>query len=304
MSRSIGSAQILETLSEAIAELVEKVSPSLVRVGSGRAGGSGIVWSSDGYVVTCSHVVERLDEAEVTFKDGQTFGAKLIGQDEYSDVALLKIDATGLKPIELGDSENVKVGQFVLAFANPFGQEPAVTSGLVTGAKRSIRSWWGSMMENVIVTDARLNPGYSGGPLVDVSGRMVGQSVAYVSSRGIVVPVNTVKPVVERLMNGGKIKRAYLGIVSHVVALPREISAQPQIQQGYGLMILSVEADSPAKKASLAIGDMILRFAGKPVASLYDLQKLLTEEAVGAPTELLILRAEKPIEITITPTEA
>jgi S1-C subfamily serine protease len=304
MSRSIGSAQILESLSEAIAELVEKVSPSLVRVGSRRAGGSGIVWSSDGYIVTCSHVVERLDEAEVTFKDGQTFEAKLIGQDEYSDVALLKIDATGLKPIELGDSENVKVGQFVLAFANAFGQEPAVTSGLVTGAKRSIRSWWGSMMENVIVTDARLNPGYSGGPLVDVSGRMVGQSVAYVSSRGIVVPVNTVKRVVERLMSGGKIKRAYLGIVSHVVALPREISARPQIQQGYGLMILSVEPDSPAKKAGLAIGDMILRFAGKPVASLYDLQKLLTEEAVGAPTELLILRAEKPIDITITPSEA
>ena len=304
MNRSIGSLQILESFSKEITAIVERVSPSVVRVGSGRTGGSGVVWSSDGYIVTCCHVVEQLDEVEVTLKDGQTYDAKLVGKDDYSDVALLKIDVNGLKPLELGDSENVKVGQFVLAFANPFGQQPGVTSGIVTGAKRSIRSWWGSKMENVIITDARLNPGYSGGPLVDVSGRMLGQSAAYVSSRGIVVPVNTVKHVVERLMNGGRIKRAFLGIVSQVVALPRELAAQPRVQQSHGLVVLSVEPDSPARKAGLTIGDVVLKFAENPVKGLDDLQRLLTEDAVGVPTDLLILRSEKPIEITIMPGEA
>jgi len=304
MSKSIRSAQILESLSEAIEELAEKISPSIARVGSGRSGASGVVWSPDGHIVTCSHAIEGLDRVEATLRDGRSFEAQVIGHDPYSDVALIKIKASDLKPIEVGDSDAVKVGQFVLAFANPFGQQPSATSGIVTGTKRSIKGWWAPLMEEVIVTDARLNPGYSGGPLVDVSGRMIGLSIAYVSSRGIVIPANTVKRIADRLARDGKIKRAYLGIVSSVVALPREIAAQPQIHQHRGLIVLSVEPGSSAKKAGITIGDIIVRMIGEPVASLQDLQRLLTEDVIGKPTRLLILRAEKPTELTVTPNEA
>lgn len=305
MSKENAPLQILESLSDAIAGVAEKVAPSVVRVGSGRRGvGSGVVWSKDGYIVTSSHVVGRLGAVEVGLTDGRTYEAKVVGQDPYSDVALLKIEADALKPIEPGDSENLKAGQFVLALANSFGRQPSVTSGIITSARRTIRGWWGTMMEDVVVTDAPLNPGYSGGPLVNASGKMVGLSAAYVYSRGIAVPVNTIKTIAERLMRDGRIKKAYLGIVSDAIDLPQEIAKQPQISQDQGLIVFSVAPGSPAKKAGLAIGDIIVKFDRRPVTSVYDLHRLLTGELIGKQTELSILRAEKLTELTITPSES
>lgn len=305
MSKEIVPSQILQSLSDAIVGVAEKVAPSVVRVGSsGWVGGSGVVWSKDGYIVTSSHVVERLSVVEVGLKEGSSYEAKVIGRDPYSDIALLKIEANTLKPIELGDSEVLKVGQFVLAVANPFGQQPSATSGIVTSPNRTLRGWWGRIMENVIVTDAPLNPGYSGGPLVDAWGRMVGLNTAYISSRGIAIPVSTLKRVVDRLARDGSIKRAYLGIVSDAISLPKEIATQPQVNQERGMIVLSVSPESPAKAAGLAIGDVIVKFDQKPVTSIYDFHRLLTDEVIGKKTTLSILRAEKLMELTVSPSEA
>jgi len=304
MSRTVVSSQILKSLSDATIEVVEKAAPSVVSVSFGMGRGSGVVWSSEGYIVTCSHVVGNRSVVNVGLGEGSKFEAKVVGRDYHSDVAVLKVERGTFKPIERGDSENLKVGQFVLGLANPFSRQPSATLGVVTSVGGSLRSRRGMSMEDIIVTDARLNPGYSGGPLVDVSGRMIGLNMAYVWSRGIAVPVSTVESIADRLARGGKIKRAYLGITLNTIPLPREIATQTQISQDEGIMVLSVEADSSAKIAGLALGDVILKFDEKPVTSVYDLSRLLTEEVIGKETKLWILRGEKLMELTITPSVA
>ncbi len=303
MSKSAKALQILQSLSDATAEIVSRTAPSVVTVSNRMGMGSGVVWSPDGYIVTCSHVVRRHAILRVSIGEGKTYEAKVIGQDSYSDIALLKIEEKGLKPIKLGDSDSLKVGQFVIAMANPFNRKPSATSGIVTTVSTSLKTWSG-MMDNVIVTDARLNPGYSGGPLLDVSGRMIGLNLAYVWSRGIAVPISKVKHVVESLISEGRVKRAYLGIVSNTIALPQEIAEQSEINQDSGVMVYSVEAGSPAKKAGLAIGDIIVKFNEKPATSIYELPNLLTDELIGKETKLKILRGERLSELTITPIAA
>ncbi len=286
-------------MSEATAEIVSKTSPSVVTVNNGMGSGSGIVWSPEGYIVTASHVVGKRSAVEVGLGNGKNQEAKVIGRDPYTDIALLKIEAKTLKPIELGDSQNLKPGQFVLALANPFDRQVSATQGIVTAVHGAIRTLGGITIEDTIVTDARLNPGYSGGPLIDVYGKMIGLNTAYVWNRGIAVPINTIKHIVETLKNEGKIQRAYLGIVSNTVRLPQEIATQ--VNQQSGVMIYQVEANSPAKKAGLAMGDVILKFNQKSIHSINDLHRYLTEEIIGKPTKLQTLRGENPTELTITP---
>ncbi len=286
-------------MSEATAEIVSKTSSSVVTVNNGMGSGSGIVWSPEGYIVTASHVVGKHSAVEVGLGNGKSQEAKVIGRDPYTDIALLKIEAKTLKPIELGDSQNLKPGQFVLALANPFDRQVSATQGIVTAVHGAIRTLGGITIEDTIVTDARLNPGYSGGPLIDVYGKMIGLNTAYVWNRGIAVPINTIKHIVETLKNEGKIQRAYLGIVSNTVRLPQEIATQ--VNQQSGVMIYQVEANSPAKKAGLAMGDVILKFNQKNIHSINDLHRHLTEEVIGKPTKLQTLRGENPTELTITP---
>ncbi len=251
MSQKVTSSQILKSLSDATAEVVEKAASSLVSVISEKHGyrGSGVVWSSDGYIVTCSHVVSKCNMVTVELGDGRRLEAKVVGQDPYSDVALLKIeDGAPFEPIELGDPESLKVGQFALALAKPFSRKPSATSGMITSVGVSFKGWQGRTMDNLIITDAPLNPGYSGGPLLDVSGRMIGMNAAYAWSRGIAIPVSTIKRVTDGLSREGKIKRAYMGIKSSTITLPQEIATQAEIDQDEGVMVFWVEKDSPAKK--------------------------------------------------------
>src|SRR5438067_11726796 len=300
MSKQTNSSAILESISDAIVDVTEKVSRSVVRVGAGRwRGGTGTVWSKDGHIVTSNHVIGDMREVEVGFSDGTKHTAKVVGRDPFSDIALLKIDSNNLTPVEPGNSDNLKVGQFVLAVSNPFGRQPSATSGIVTNPAYSVRGWWGSTMDKVVVTDARLNPGYSGGPLVDARGRMIGINAAYANNRGISVPVNTVKGVVDKLMHDGKIKRAYMGITAETIRLPDNLVGQPA-----GLIIYGVDQDSAAKKAGVAIGDVIVKLDGKPVETLADLRGLLDDGAIGKQVRLSVLRGEKLTELTITPTEA
>jgi S1-C subfamily serine protease len=307
----------LPSLSEEIQHIADNVSQSVVSVNSrNRGNGSGIIWNADGHIVTCSHIIGELDEVEVSLSNGKSYPAKIVGNDPYSDIALLKIkDSSGisLKPLEIADSENLKAGQFVLALANPYGDYSSVTQGIITSERRSIRGgaagWhWpvaaADVMDNIVITDARLNPGYSGGPLVNVQGKMIGLNIAYISSRGIAIRSNKVKTISEQLSKDGEIKIARLGIVTAGVSLPREVAAQLEPIQEEGLMVLSVKKETAAKKAGLLIGDIIVKFDDQPITNLHDLRRqLLKQDAIGKSAKLTIIRAEKKKEIVIIPEE-
>ena len=319
MSKNNESPQsTLTSLSDAIVSVAEKVSPSVVGVQTGRmfgggAGGSGVIWSSDDYVVTCYHVVKGFREVQISSQAlGSVMRADVVGKDPYSDIALLKISNTtaksgkALQPIEIPDSaEDLKAGQIVLALANPFGEQASITKGIITSSRSSVRGWWGrTMMNNVVITDARLNPGYSGGPLVDISGKMIGLNAIYVSSRGIAIRTSKTKGLVENLKSYGRVRRAYLGITSYPISIPEEVTRQAGMNQDSGLMIVSVEPNSPAKKASLLMGDVVLSLDGNKVESLHDIERLLTEELIGKAVKLAVLRSEKLTELTIVPEDA
>jgi S1-C subfamily serine protease len=303
MSNQISSLQILKSLSDATSELVQKLAPSVVNVNSRMTRGTGVVLTADGYIVTCNHVLGRSAEVRIGLGE-KSLEAKLVGFDPYSDVALLKAEEGRFKPVEFGDSDKLSTGQFVLALANPFNRQPTATTGIITSVGATLRGWRGTAMENVIATDARLNPGFSGGPLIDVSGKVIGLNTAYVWSRGIAIPANKVKNIADRLMTGGKLRRAYLGIVSNTVSIPQEIASQALIDQDSGVMVFQVEQGAPAKKAGLTMGDVIVKFNEKPVTTFYDLPTLLTEDVIGKKTTLSILREEKLMQLTITPTVA
>ena len=303
----------LISLSEEIENVADKVSKSVVSVHSRtRGNGSGVVWSSDGLIVTCSHIVRNLDELEVSLSNGKSFPAKVIGNDPYSDITLLKIQANGkndsisLNPIEIGDSENLRAGQFVLALANPYGQYPSITEGIITSERSSLGgSQWGAITDNIVITDARLNPGYSGGPLVDVEGKMIGLNAAYVSSRGIAIRASKVRNITDQLAKDGAIKVAYLGIVTDEISLPIEVGAQLEPSQEEGLIILSVEKDSAAKKAGLLMGDIIVKFDDEPITDIHGLRRqLLKQDVIGKSVKIVIIRGEKKSELTLTPGEA
>src|SRR5918911_4099271 len=305
-------------LSEQIQDIADNVSQSVVSVHSrNRGNGSGVIWNAEGQIVTCSHIIGELDEVEVSLSNGKSYPAKIVGNDPYSDIALLKIkDTTGisLKPLEVADSENLKAGQFVLALANPYGDYPSITQGIITSERRSIRGgaaggwYWpvaaADVMDNIVISDTRLNPGYSGGPLVNVHGKMIGLNIAYISSRGIAIRSNKVKTISEQLAKDGEIKIARLGIVTAGVSLPREIAVQLEPAQEEGLMVLSVKKDTAAKKAGLLIGDIIVKFDDQPITNLHDLRRqLLKPDAIGKSAKLIVIRAEKKTELIIVPEE-
>jgi S1-C subfamily serine protease len=303
MSQLVNSLEVLKSISDATTALVQKLSKSIVSVNSRMSRGTGVVLNEDGYIITCNHAISGCN----TVKIGQgqkTYDARIVGTDPYNDIALLKTEKNlDFTPIELGDSSALETGQFVLALANPFNrQQPTATTGIITNPDGTLRGLRGTAMENIVATDAKLNPGFSGGPLVDAEGKLIGINTAYVWSRGIAIPVNKVKIIADRLMSGRAIRKAYLGIVANSVVIPREIADQIGLDQDSGVMIFSVEAGSPARKAGLTMGDVIVQFNGKPVTNFYDLPRLLAEDVVGKETQLTIIRRENLLELTIAPT--
>jgi S1-C subfamily serine protease len=310
---------VLPSLSKEIEHIADSVSQSVVSVRSrNRVNGSGVIWNVDGHIVTCSRIVGDQDEVEVSLSNGKSYPAKVVGNDPYSDIALLKIEGVSdkddnsiipLKPIEIADSENLKAGQFVVALANPYGDYPSITEGIITSERRSIRGagWrWAAadVMDNIVITDTRLNTGYSGGPLVNIEGKMIGLNIAYISSRGIAIRINKVKTISEQLTKEWEIKIAHLGIVTAGISLPSEVTAQLAPIQEEGLIVLSVKKDTAAKKAGLLIGDIIVRFDDQPITNLHDLRRqLLKRDAIGKSAKLTIIRAEKKIELVILPEE-
>jgi S1-C subfamily serine protease len=304
MSQLINPLQVLKSLSDATSALVQKTARSVVSVNSRMSHGTGIVLDKAGYIVTCNHVLQGCSTLKIG-QEEKTYNARIVASDPYNDIALLKAEAGEFHPAELGDSDKLNVGQFVIAIANPFNrQQPTATTGIVTSVNSTLRGWRGTHMENIIATDAKLNPGFSGGPLADVDGKIIGINTAYVWQRGIAIPINKVKAIADRLMTGKTFKKAYLGVVANTVAIPQELAEQTGLEQETGVMIFSVEHGAPARKAGLMMGDVIVKFNGKPVTNFYDLPRLLAEDVADKETKITILRGEKLLETTVTPVPA
>ncbi|MBI3507694.1 MAG: trypsin-like peptidase domain-containing protein [Proteobacteria bacterium] len=301
----IPDAQLLDAYSLAVTKAAERASPAVVNVEVSkpnpspfgppvlRGGGSGFFFTSNGYLLTNSHVVRDARRIEATLPDGRKFPAELVGEDPHTDIAVARVRADGLPVADLGDSALVKPGQLAIAIGNPFGFRFTVTAGVVSALGRSMRTESGRLIDNVIQTDAALNPGNSGGPLVDSRGRVIGINTAVIlPAQGIclAIPVNTAKFVAGKLIEDGRIRRGFLGI------------AGQDVRQG--MRVIGVERRSPAEAAGVEEGDIVVAFGGEPVRGADDLHKLLTEKLVGQHAALGILRDGDRITLSIIPSEA
>ena len=300
---------LLREYSEALEVLAEATAKSVVRVGpeagwGWHGGGTGFVSGPDGLVATADHVVRRTRTLKVSLLEGKSFEAKVVGRDPFTDVAVLKVDAPSLEPLSFGDSDKLKLGQMVFAVSNPRGLQPSVTAGIVSGVGRSFQGWWGRNIENTVISDIALYPGSSGGPLVNADGNVVGLNIAtFPPARSISVPSRTVKTVIDQLVSEGRVRRAYLGVAGQPLPLPSRLAEKTGLKQNSGVILYSVEEDSPAEKAGLNLGDIVISFAGKPVDDLDDLHRQLTSDLIDKPVELQVIRGGQALQLKIVPTE-
>jgi S1-C subfamily serine protease len=259
------------------------------------------------FILTNSHVVQGASKIAVTLSDGRRFDASLVGHDSGTDVAVIRISAPALVPAPLGDSEKIRVGQLAIAIGNPFGFQYSVTAGVVSALGRSLRSESGRLIDNVIQTDAALNPGNSGGPLVNSNGEVIGINTAVIlPAQGLcfAVAVNTAKFIAGHLIMHGRIRRAYLGVGGQNVAIPRFVVRAQELKTESGVLVISIEKESPAAQAGLKDGDVIVGLGDSPVRSVDDLHKLLTEAHIGSRCELTLLRQSQKISLTVIAQEA
>jgi S1-C subfamily serine protease len=320
-SSTAANESLLDAYSRAVTSTVERVSPSVVNIEvhqaasstrSGeprerRGGGSGFVFTPDGLILTNSHVVHDARRIEVTLADGRRMPASAIGDDPASDLAVVRVDEPGLTAAALGDSQHLRVGQLVVAIGNPYGFQSTVTAGVVSALGRSLRSYSGRLIDDVIQTDAALNPGNSGGPLVDSAGRVVGVNTATIlPAQGIcfAIGINTAKFVASRLLRDGRIRRSYIGVSAQTVPVHRRVVRFYDLAKESGALVLSVEENSPAKRAGLRDGDIIVALEGHPVAGVDDLHRVLTDIPAGASCSLAVLRHTEKLELKIVPEEA
>jgi S1-C subfamily serine protease len=312
---------LLDAYSRAVTGAVGHISPSVVnievhstggRTRSGepqerRGGGSGFVFTPDGLILTNSHVVHDARRIEVTLADGRRMPASAIGDDPASDLAVVRVDEPGLTAAALGDSQQLRVGQLVVAIGNPYGFQSTVTAGVVSALGRSLRSYSGRLIDDVIQTDAALNPGNSGGPLVDSAGRVVGVNTATIlPAQGIcfAIGINTAKFVASRLLRDGRIRRSYIGVSAQTVPVHRRVVRFYDLAKESGALVLSVEENSPAKQAGLRDGDIIIALEGHAVAGVDDLHRVLTDVRAGASCSITVLRHTEKLELKIVPEEA
>jgi S1-C subfamily serine protease len=320
----VSEAHLLDAYSEAVVRAAEKVSPAVVNVevrhGSGRrggpprpfrreghGGGSGFVFTPDGLILTNSHVVHRAAEIEVSFSDGRSFPARTVGDDPDTDLAVLRVGAPDVKPVVLGDSQSLRPGQIVIAIGNPYGFQFTVTAGVVSALGRSLRSRSGRLIDNVIQTDAALNPGNSGGPLVNSRGEVIGVNTAIIRpAQGLsfALAINTAKFVVEHLIRDGRVRRARLGLAGQNVPLPRSLVRFYNLQVQSGLQVAAIESGSPAEGAGLQEGDVIIGFDDRVVPDIDTLHRLLAEKPVGAAVPLTVLRYPEKLVLVVVPEEA
>ena len=268
--------------------------------------GSGFIFTPDGFILTNSHVVQSARRVDVGLPDGRRFSAELVGQDPDTDLAVIRIDGPNLPCAVLGDSAKLRVGQLVVAIGNPYGFQYTVTAGVVSAMARSIRSASGRLVDNVIQTDAALNPGNSGGPLVNGRGEVIGVNTAIIRpAQGLcfAIPSNTATFVAGQLLRFGRVKRSYVGLGGQDVPLHRRIVRFHQLSGDGGVLVIQVEPGSPADRAGVRQGDIIIEFDGLPIEHMDELYRQLTEERVGKTAEMVVLRGLDKQALLITPEE-
>ena len=311
---------LLDAYSQAVVAAAEKISPSVVKIEVTQAarrrngepnerqgGGSGFIFTPDGLILTNSHVVHDASKIQVSLADGRRFPAHTVGDDPATDLAVVGIDAPSLVVAPLGDSQKLRVGQLVIAIGNPYGFQYTVTAGVVSALGRSLRSYSGRLIDDVIQTDASLNPGNSGGPLVTSDGHVVGVNTATImGAQGLcfAIGVNTAKFVAARLLQDGRIRRSYIGIEAQTAPLHRRLVRFYDLPKESGVIVLAVPEGSPAHKAKLAQYDIIVALDGEPVAGVDDLHRLLTHARVGVSTKLTVLRRTERLELNLVPRES
>jgi S1-C subfamily serine protease len=271
-----------------------------------RGAGSGVIIAPDGYVLTNSHVVRSAERIELHLQDGRTLPAVVVGDDPHSDLALVRALDSGLPAAELGDSSRLRVGQLVVAVGNPLGFQATVTAGVISALGRTLRTESGRLIENVIQTDAPLNPGNSGGPLVDFRGQVIGINTAVIAgSQGIcfAIPVNAAKWVVSALIREGRVQRAYLGIMGQTVNLDRRLALRHRLETPTAVRVAEVQAGTAAERAGIRAGDLIVILGDSPIGSLDDLQLTLGRHRLGEPLAVQIARHGERITLDVRPTE-
>ena len=305
---------LLDAYSRAVVDAVEKLSPSVVhiQVASRRRGkenegsGSGFIFAPDGFVLTNSHVVRDATHMDAVLMDGRRLAADLIGDDPDTDLAVVRVHESGLPPARLGDSESLKVGQLAIAIGNPLGFQCTVTAGVVSALGRSLRSQSGRLIDNVIQTDAALNPGNSGGPLINSRGEVIGVNTAIIlGAQGLcfATPINTAQYVVPRLIRDGRIRRGWLGIGGQNMKVSPHAAHVLGLRAESGVLVISVEAGSPAERAGFQDRDLLVEFDGQPISSIDDLHRQLTEERIGKTAEVVVVRHSQRLSLRPVPRE-
>ncbi len=295
----------LDAYSRVIVNVAEKLRPAVVNIHS-RGGGSasGILFTPDGFLLTNSHVVGKNERLRVRLIDGREITGRLVGSDPWTDLAIVQAEANNLPFGELGDSEKLRIGQIVIAIGSPLGFESTVTTGVVSALGRTLRTITGHLVDNIIQTDASLNPGNSGGPLLDSQARVIGINTAIIQpAQGIcfAIPINMAKHILPQLMKHGRVVRGYLGLHARHVPIPKALANEYGLVNTTGVQVLAIEPGAPADQAGLLEEDIIVQLDETPVNNVDDLHKLLTSIPVGIPASLVFLRQNRLIERMVVP---
>ena len=297
--------ELFDAYSTAVMNAVDRIGPSVVKIEGGGTG-SGFVFAPDGLILTNSHVVTGATKIDVSLPDGRELRADLVGDDPHTDLAVLRVSATDLVAAPFGDSSMLRPGQMVIAIGNPFGFQHTVTAGVVSALGRSLRARTVRLMENLIQTDAALNPGNSGGPLVTSAALVAGVNTAVIlGGQGIAfaVPINTARHVVSSLLRDGRVRRSHLGVAGQDMPIPRRFVREHKLTHERGVRIHAVTGHSPAQRAGMQPGDLIIDFNGEPVRGIDDLHRLLTEDRIGQVIPIRILRRGELQRLLVTPRE-
>jgi S1-C subfamily serine protease len=299
--------QLLDAYSEAVVRTVEAASPAVVKIEASRGGGSGFVFTPDGLLLTNSHVVGQAAHVTVTLGDGRSLRGDVVGDDPHTDLAVVRVDGGNLATLPFGDSRAVRVGQIAIAIGNPFGFQCTVTSGVVSALGRSLRARSGRLIDDVIQTDAALNPGNSGGPLVTTRGEAIGVNTATITpAQGLCFAIasNTARFVVSRLIRDGRIRRSYIGVGGQNAPVPRRLVVAHRLATASAVLVVTIEQGSPGEQSRLRDGDLIVAFDGRPIGGVDDLHRVLTDERIGVAASLTILRGVELRTLTIVPAES
>jgi len=309
--QSLDDGQLLDAYSQTIAAVVRRVAPSVVNIRvlsgeRGTGGGSGFILSRDGFILTNSHVVYGARDIEVTLRDARVYRAQLIGTDPETDLAVIRIDAPGVQQARLADSSQIRVGQIAVAVGSPYGFQQTVTAGIVSALGRSMRSESGRLMDEIIQTDAALNPGNSGGPLLNSAGEVIGINTAVIlPAQGICFAIasNTAKFVAGWLIKDGRIRRSSIGVAGQNVPLHPRVVRFHKLPVNSGVLVMETEPGSPASVAGLRPNDTIVGFKGHPIASVDDLHKQLVAAEIGVASPLMFLRGTERLFCMVVPRE-